>query len=242
MKYINEMKEKIVKDCESMFESVTDKMKEIRVENSKYAVDLISNSMDLSKKWDKLEKIKEELLEKFNYNVNKYQMLTDDTIKSFEEFKNEYSIIRRKFMELAEFIKDVRFRKNIGGNVKKKEVKQMVKKIMKKKRSFANENVQLLSDITSIENIDYKKYYNFEENNNDDNNENLNNNNNINDNNNIDANKNKNINTNKKKNINEKENQIRNRSSPKEIKNKKDMKEMNQSAENKAHNNKFNKK
>ena len=120
MKYINEMKEKIVKDCESMFESVTDKMKEIRVENSKYAVDLISNSMDLSKKWDKLEKIKEELLEKFNYNVNKYQMLTDDTIKSFEEFKNEYSIIRRKFMELAEFIKDVRFRKNIGGNVKKK--------------------------------------------------------------------------------------------------------------------------
>ena len=241
MKYINEMKEKIVKDCESMFESVTDKMKEIRVENSKYAVDLISNSMDLSKKWDKLEKIKEELLEKFNYNVNKYQMLTDDTIKSFEEFKNEYSIIRRKFMELAEFIKDVRFRKNIGGNVKKKEVKQMVKKIMKKKRSFENENVQLLSDITSIENIDYKKYYNFEENNNDDNNENLNNNNNINDNNNIDANKNKNINTNKKKNINEKENQIRNRSSPKEIKNKKDMKEMNQSAENKAHNNKFNK-
>ena len=35
-------------------------------------------------------------------------------------------------MELAEFIKDVRFRKNIGGNVKKKEVKQMVKKMLKK--------------------------------------------------------------------------------------------------------------
>ena len=33
-------------------------------------------------------------------------------------------------MELAEFIKDVRFRKNIGGNVKKKEVKQMVKKML----------------------------------------------------------------------------------------------------------------
>jgi hypothetical protein len=89
IKYINEMKEKILKDCKSMFESVSDNMKEIRVENSKYAVDLISTSMDLSKKWDKLEKIKEELLEKFNYDVNKYQMLTDDTIKSFEEFKTE---------------------------------------------------------------------------------------------------------------------------------------------------------
>ena len=89
MKYIKEMKEKILKDCKTMFESVTDNMKEIRVENSKYSVDLIKTSMDLSKKWEKLEKIKEELLEKFNYDVNKYQMLTDDTIKSFEEFKNE---------------------------------------------------------------------------------------------------------------------------------------------------------
>ena len=164
IKYINEMKEKILKDCKSMFEDVSDGMKDIRVENSKYAVDLISTSMNLSKKWEKLEKIKEELLEKFNYDVNKYQMLTDDTIKSFEEFKNEYGVIRRKFMELAEFIKDIRFRKNIGGNVKTKEVKQMVKKMLKKRKSFEGEKVQLLSDITSIENIDYKKYYNIESN------------------------------------------------------------------------------
>ena len=181
IKYINEMKEKILKDCESMFESVSNNMKDIRMENSKYSVDLIKTSMDLSKKWEKLEKIKEELLEKFNYDVNKYQMLTDDTIKSFEEFKNEYGVIRRKFMELAEFIKDVRFRKNIGGNVKKKEVKQIVKKMLKKRKSFEGEKVQLLSDVTNIENIDYKKYYNFEsndeaeinnENNNDGNNDN----------------------------------------------------------------------
>ena len=161
MKYINEMKEKIVKDCESMFESVTDKMKEIRVENSKYAVDLISNSMDLSKKWDKLEKIKEELLEKFNYNVNKYQMLTDDTIKSFEEFKNEYSIIRRKFMELAEFIKDVRFRKNIGGDVKKRDIKNITKKIIGKKgcgKAIDKEKERILMEYNfKDEKIDLKR-------------------------------------------------------------------------------------
>ena len=164
MQYIKDMREKILKDCKSMFETVSDGMKDIRVENSKYTVDLITTSMNLSKKWEKLEKIKEELLEKFNYDVNKYQMLTDDTIKSFEEFKNEYGVIRRKFMELAEFIKDIRFRKNIGGNVKKKEVKQMVKKMLKKRKSFEGENVQLLSDISNIENIDYKKYYNVESN------------------------------------------------------------------------------
>ena len=231
IKYINEMKEKILKDCESMFETVSGSMKDIRVENSKYAVNLISTSMDLSKKWEKLEKIKEELLEKFNYDVNKYQMLTDDTIKSFEEFKTEYGVIRRKFMELAEFIKDVRFRKNIGGNVKKKEVKQMVKKMLKKRKSFEGEKVQLLSDITSIENIDYKKYYNIE--NNEDNEINNENNNNEN-------NRSKSLKQKNKKNSNinlkEKEKFIErnknknknNNSSPKDLKQKK---EMNQSVE-----------
>ena len=169
MKYIKETKEKILKDCNNMFESVRENMKEIRVDNSKYAIDLISQSMDLSKKWDKIEKIKEDLLEKFNYSVNKYQMLTDDTIKSFDEFKGEYGVIRRKFMELAEFIKDVRFRRNIGENVKKKEIKEMTKKMVRRKKSFDGKDVQLLNDISSIENIDYKKYYNVENINNDNN-------------------------------------------------------------------------
>ena len=171
LKYINEVKEKILKDCNSMFESACGDMKEIRVENSKYAVDLMAHTLELSKKWDKIEKIREDLMEKFNYSVNKYQMLTDDTIKSFEDFKVEYSIIRRKFMELAEFIKDVRFRKNIGENVKKKEVKVMVKKILRKRKSFDAKDVQLLSDIENIENIDYKQYYNVENKNDDNNNE-----------------------------------------------------------------------
>ena len=174
IKYINDEKEKIKKDCNNMFESVCGSMKEIRVENSKYAVDLITHSMDLSKKWEKIEKIREDLLEKFNYSVNKYHMLTDDTIKSFEDFKAEYNIIRRKFMELAEFIKDVRFRKNIGENVKKKEVKAIAKKLLRKRKSIDGKDVQLLDDIESIENIDYKKYYNVETKNDDDNNKNEN--------------------------------------------------------------------
>lgn len=97
IKYINETKDKILKDCGNMFNDVRENIKEIRVENSKYAVDLISQSMDMTKKWDKIEKIKADIFENFNYNINKYQMLTDDTIKSFDEFKVEYGVIRRKF-------------------------------------------------------------------------------------------------------------------------------------------------
>jgi hypothetical protein len=159
IKYINETKEHILKDCNSLFDILRENMKEIRVDNSKYAIDLITQSMDLTKRWEKIEKIKDDLNEKFNYSVNKYQMLTDDTIKTFNEFKSEYGIIRRKFMELAEFIKDVRFRKNIGDDVKKKEIKVLVKKMLRKRKSFDGKEVELLSDISNIENIDFKKYY-----------------------------------------------------------------------------------
>ena len=220
IKYINEAKEKILDDCNKMFELSRENMKEIRVDNSKYAIDLITQSMELSKKWDKIEKIRDDLLEKFNYNINKYQMMTEDTIKSFEEFKNEYGIIRRKFIELAEFIKDVRFRKNIGENVKKKEIKEMVKKILKKRRSYEkNNNIQLLNDISNIENIDYKKYYQVENNNNEEeNDENRSNSLRI----------NKNNTRNEKKNKNEYINKKKHKSVSKEILYKKDL---NQSTE-----------
>jgi len=171
IKYINETKDKILKDCSNMFDDVRENIKEIRVENSKYAVDLISQSMDMSKKWDKIEKIKADIFENFNYNINKYQMLTDDTIKSFDEFKVEYGVIRRKFLELSEFIKDVRFRKNIGDNVKKKEIKEMVKKLLRRRKSLDAKDIKLLNDISNIENIDYKKYYNVDNNQNEENND-----------------------------------------------------------------------
>ena len=171
IKYINDTKDQILKDCNSMFDILRENMKEIRVDNSKYAIDLITQSMDLTKRWEKIEKIRDDLNEKFNYSVNKYQMLTDDTIKTFNEFKSEYGIIRRKFMELAEFIKDVRFRKNIGDDVKKKEIKVLVKKMLRKRKSFDGKQVELLSDISNIENIDFKKYYKMKNksNNNEDN-------------------------------------------------------------------------
>ena len=171
IKYINETKDKILKDCGNMFNDVRENIKEIRVENSKYAVDLISQSMDMTKKWDKIEKIKADIFEKFNYHINKYQMLTEDTIKSFDEFKVEYGVIRRKFLELSEFIKDVRFRKNIGDNVKKKEIKEMVKKLLRKRKSLDAKDIKLLNDISNIENIDYKKFYNVDNNQNEENNE-----------------------------------------------------------------------
>ena len=125
IKYINEMFEKNYKECKSMIDTVEERITDMRIENSRYAVELIGKSINLTKEWDKIQNIKEEIMHEFNDKIHEFRLVSNNTINSFTEFKTEFNLIKRKFFELAEFIKDVRFRKNIGGDVKKKKRNKM---------------------------------------------------------------------------------------------------------------------
>ena len=133
IKYINEMNEKNNRDCKSMVDSLGDRITEMRIENSRYAVELIGKSINLTQEWDKIQQIKEEIMKEFNDKIQDFRIVSNNTVNSFHDFKTEFTSIKRKFFELAEFIRDVRFRKNLGGDVKKKEIKNIVKKITGKK-------------------------------------------------------------------------------------------------------------
>ena len=133
IKYINEMYEKNFKECKNMIDVVGERITDMRIENSRYAVELIGKSINLTKEWDKIQRIKEEIMHEFNEKILEFKRVSNNTIDSFSEFQSEFSAIKRKFFELAEFIRDVRFRKNLGGDVKKREIKCIAKKITGKK-------------------------------------------------------------------------------------------------------------
>ena len=133
IKYINEINEKNNKECKYMIDILGERITDMRIENSRYAVELIGKSINLTKEWDKIQQIKEEIMNKFNNKVYDFRIVSNNTVNSFNDFKSEFTIIKRKFFELAEFIRDVRFRKNLGGDVKKKEVKIIAKKLTGKK-------------------------------------------------------------------------------------------------------------
>ena len=60
-------------------------------------------------------------------------------------------------MELAEFIKDTRFRKNLGKESNKKEINNLYKNLIKKvKRSSKDNNVKLLDNLEEIEKMLFK--------------------------------------------------------------------------------------
>ena len=133
IKYINEIYEKKFKECKNMIDIINERINDMRMENSKYTVELIGKTISLTKESEKIQKMKEEIISEFNNKIQECKILSNNTIDSFDDFKSEFFSIKKKFIELAEFIKDVRFRKNIGGDVKKKEIKNIAKKITWKK-------------------------------------------------------------------------------------------------------------
>lgn len=140
MKYTNEICEKTEKNFKEKVEELNERILEMRMENSKYCIELKAKSMDLSKEWDKMIHIKEDIYKYFDEKVEEMLKGNEATSNSFQEVKGEFARIRRKFGELAEFIKDVRFRKNIGGDVKKREIKQLVNKISFKRKNSYDDN------------------------------------------------------------------------------------------------------
>ncbi len=158
MQYSNEIGAKTERNCKDMIEIVNEKMMELRIENTKYAIELKEKSLDLSKDWEKILKIKEEISELFKKEVENYKIISNNNINSFNEFKKDFGFIRTKFFELAEFIKDVRFRKNLGNNVQKKEIKNVVKKITRKrKNSFDERDLKLTKDEKDILSFNFKR-------------------------------------------------------------------------------------
>ena len=156
IKYINQLNEKNIKESKNMVDNLAERVMELRLENSKHSLELINKSNELKEQMDKIREMKGELLNEFYNKIDDYKIETNKAINSFNEFKNEYAVIRKKFLELAEFIKDIRFKKNLGGDISKKEISDLYKNLIKKnKKSNKDKNVELLTDIAKIEKMEF---------------------------------------------------------------------------------------
>ena len=156
IKYINTLNEKNIKESKNMVDSLAERVMELRLENSKHSIELIKKTDEIKEQMDKIKEMKGELLNEFYNKIDDYKIETTNVVNSFNQFKNEYSTIRKKFLELAEFIKDTRFKKNLGVDIPKKEISDLYKNLIKKnKKSNKDNNVELLDDISKIEKMEF---------------------------------------------------------------------------------------
>lgn len=124
---------KMLQDTEVNFkreyENMGIKIGDMRLENNKYAYQLQKNANELTAEKDKILSIKSEINKQLDDALDRCREMNKNTADNFESIKGEYHSIKSKFIELSEFIKDVRFRKNLGVEVTKTDIKKLTNKI-----------------------------------------------------------------------------------------------------------------
>ena len=165
IKYVNSLNQKNITDCKNMMDILDEKIRDVKVDNAKYSLDIMRKTEEMHKKWDKIEKIKDEIFEEFNKKSNEFNKINSDTLDKFDEFKKEYKIIRDKFFELADFIKDIRFQKNIKNIYSqilyRKNIKSICKSLnelndIKNYEKGDEKDLELIKNISTIERMNFK--------------------------------------------------------------------------------------
>ena len=135
--------------CEENFKNILslydERFQNVRIENQSYTVSLEKFYKDLKEELKKFNNIKNSIYNKINTEVGNMKKDNFQVVKIFGNYKKEFNLIKDRFTKLSEFIKDVRFRKNLGDY---------------KRREYMNMGNQI--DFTKKQNLDIsssvKKY------------------------------------------------------------------------------------
>ena len=120
-KTINKRAEEIEENLKSLIKLYDDRLKETRAQNAEYMKSMEDSLNQVRKQLDEFDILKQEVFEKIKEEGNFVKEENIKTQSAFLGYKREFNILKEKFTQLSEFIKDVRFRINIGEEVKRRE-------------------------------------------------------------------------------------------------------------------------
>ena len=155
--------------CQDRMNIIEKRLEALRLENGQQAFDLKKKAEELKIKWDKLDKIENHLNQKYNEEWNKYKDIVDIISTKFDKNKEEFNLIKNRFTELSEFIKDIRFRKNMDEAsikeefIKRRQYKEMSNRIDFTKKQKANKIQNIYQNRNYEKNEEILSYDNFKE-------------------------------------------------------------------------------
>ena len=114
----------------------TEKIMEVRMQNIKEAISLEKRTKEFQNEWNKILNIKSDIDKKLSDHLLIYKTDLDEALKKYNDMKSQFNKIKMRFGSLVEFIKDVRFRRNLGTfeEIKKKDIKKLTNKLKYKKK------------------------------------------------------------------------------------------------------------
>ena len=129
----NEFAIKKIEDSEnrlkSMIQLYDDRLQDTRVENAHYSIGLEKKSEELSRLIKNVYEIKADIFKRVKDEMTNMKGEQRTMLKLVSSYKKEFGQIKDKFIQLSEFIRDVRFRVNIAPELQKKEFIAFSKKL-----------------------------------------------------------------------------------------------------------------
>jgi len=86
-------------------DTLIQKIQENRMENHRYALDLKNAAGELKTEKELLSNIRNEIYSQFDTTTCSFKEMHKGTNENFEKMKEEYEVIKKKFTEIAEFVK-----------------------------------------------------------------------------------------------------------------------------------------
>lgn len=122
MEFTNSKIDSFEKKFQNLIEEQDSKIFNLKIENNKTGMALENKIDKLNNETKKMLEIKVEMYKKFDEEVKLLKNFNKIVIKKFENYQNEFKIIKNRFTTLSEFIKDVSLRLNVGELPQKKEM------------------------------------------------------------------------------------------------------------------------
>ena len=162
---INKKMDEIEEKFKSLISLYDERLAGTRAENAEYIKDIEQTMLKFKNELIDFEKLKGRIFEEIKAEGNLLRHENEKTQNIFLGYKKEFNLLKDRFTQLSEFIKDVRFRINLGQEVKKREFFQMSAKIdfSKKQKLDNNSNINFTNFDENETNSEYpelQEYHN----------------------------------------------------------------------------------
>ena len=144
---LNEFCKNGFKQCENTCNEKLDlfekRIEALRIENGEFSFELKQRSEELKVEWEKMDNYEKNLNKRYDEELQKYKKIVDNISKKVNKNNEQFNLIKIRFKELSDFVKDIRFRKNLNdiNNAfhEKKQLEMNNKKYSNKKLKIQNE-------------------------------------------------------------------------------------------------------
>ena len=111
IKYITKLNDQ---NNKNILEIIEEKLKNLRMENSQFSIELIKKTNELNSMYDQINSIKKNVKQEFNMKFEEYNKKIEEANKFFDEYKSEQNEINKKVNILFNLMKFEKLPRNIG--------------------------------------------------------------------------------------------------------------------------------